>query len=66
MAQRSLETSAISDELPKQIERLAFQLYEARGREDGHDVEDWLRAEAVLRREVVLPKASMAAAVYED
>ncbi len=27
------------------IRQLAYQLYERRGREDGHDVEDWLRAE---------------------
>jgi DUF2934 family protein len=66
MEQRTLEPSAISDELQKQIERIAFQLYEARGREDGHDFDDWLRAEAVLRREAILPKASIAAAVYED
>ncbi|MGB8061659.1 MAG: DUF2934 domain-containing protein [Candidatus Sulfotelmatobacter sp.] len=24
----------------------AYQLYEARGRADGHDLEDWLRAKA--------------------
>ena len=24
----------------------AYRFYEERGREDGHDVEDWLRAEA--------------------
>jgi len=64
--QQTLEPSAISDGLQKQIERLAFQLYEARGREDGHDLDDWLRAEAALRRETVLPKASIAAAVYEE
>jgi hypothetical protein len=27
----------------------AYELYEARGREDGYDVDDWLRAEAELR-----------------
>ena len=64
--QQALEPLAISDGLQKQIERLAFQLYEARGREDGHDLDDWLRAEAALRREAVLPKASIAAAVYEE
>jgi hypothetical protein len=32
------------------IARLAYQLYERRGREDGHDVRDWLRAEALLER----------------
>ena len=64
--QQTLEPSAISDGSQKQIERLAFQLYEARGREDGHDMEDWLRAEAVLQRAAILPRASVAAAVYED
>jgi len=66
MEQQTLESSAVPDELQNQIARLAFQLYEARGRKDGYDLEDWLRAETVLRREAVLPKASIAAAVYED
>jgi hypothetical protein len=66
METRTLEPSRVSDELQKQIARLAFQLYESRGREDGHDIEDWLQAEAVLRRDAVLPKASIAAAIYED
>ncbi len=26
----------------------AYELYESRGRQDGHDLEDWLRAEAEL------------------
>ena len=66
MEQQRLEPSSDSKELQRQIAQLAFQLYEVRGREDGHDIEDWLRAEAVLRREAILPKASIAAAVYED
>jgi hypothetical protein len=39
--------SAVSDpqELEIQIRERAYALYEARGREDGHDLEDWLRAE---------------------
>jgi hypothetical protein len=28
----------------------AYQLYEQRGKEDGHDLEDWLRAEEELRQ----------------
>jgi len=32
-----------------EIARRAFELYCDRGREDGHDVEDWLRAERELR-----------------
>jgi DUF2934 family protein len=30
--------------------QLAFSLYESRGRQDGHDIEDWLRAEQELVR----------------
>jgi hypothetical protein len=32
-------------ELENQISLRAYELYEARGREDGHEQEDWLRAE---------------------
>jgi hypothetical protein len=33
-----------------EIAQLAFHLYESRGRQDGHDVEDWLHAEEELGR----------------
>ena len=32
-------------ELEIKIRERAYELYEARGREEGHDLEDWLRAE---------------------
>jgi hypothetical protein len=32
----------------RDIARRAYELYLARGRQDGHDVEDWLRAESEL------------------
>jgi hypothetical protein len=32
----------------EQIEARAYQLYLERGREDGHDVEDWIAAEKEL------------------
>jgi hypothetical protein len=36
-------------ELPaKEIERRAYELYLERGGEDGHDVDDWVRAEREL------------------
>jgi hypothetical protein len=35
-------------DLDQQIRLRAYQLYEARGREDGHDLDDWLRAEEEL------------------
>jgi hypothetical protein len=31
-------------ELEDQIRHRAYELYEARGREDGHELEDWYRA----------------------
>ena len=34
--------------LEEEIRRRAHELYEERGREDGHDMEDWLRAEAEI------------------
>ena len=35
-----------SNELQEKIRLRAYALYEQRGREDGHDLEDWLRAES--------------------
>ena len=45
------------EDLEPQIRLRAFELYEARGREDGHEVKDWLRAEEELTEtaEVKLP-----------
>jgi hypothetical protein len=34
--------------LEDQIRARAYELYEERGKEDGHDPDDWLRAEADL------------------
>ena len=34
--------------LEEQIRHRAYELYEERGREDGHDLDDWLRAEAEI------------------
>ena len=36
---------------PGEISREAYARYLERGREDGHDVEDWLAAEARLRQQ---------------
>jgi len=35
--------------LTDEVSRLAYLLYEARGRIDGHDVDDWLLAEQQLK-----------------
>ncbi len=40
--------SDVSEEQLEQIRRRSHELYEARGQEDGHDLEDWLQAEAEI------------------
>ena len=44
-------TSALAEPktLEDQIRRRAYELYEERGREDGHELEDWLRAEEEIQ-----------------
>lgn len=41
-----VDRSVPVEEQLEKIRRRAFELYEARGREEGHDLEDWLEAEA--------------------
>ena len=36
-------------ELAEAIRKRAYELYEQRDREDGHDLEDWLQAEEEVR-----------------
>ena len=43
--------SAASGVLPEdEIRSRAFELYEQRGRQEGHDIEDWLRAEEEISK----------------
>lgn len=37
------------------IRKAAYGLYEARGKSDGHEVEDWLAAEAALAGDPIQP-----------
>lgn len=39
-------TTEALGEVQEQIRRRAYELYEQRGKEDGHELEDWLQAEA--------------------
>lgn len=38
--------------IEERIRRRAYELYEARGREHGHDWEDWFRAESEIKGKV--------------
>jgi len=42
---RSVSTAAHPN-LEEEIRRLAFEIYVEHGCEDGHDLDDWLQAEA--------------------
>ena len=35
--------------IEQQIQQRAYELYEQRGRTDGHDLDDWLQAECEIR-----------------
>jgi Protein of unknown function (DUF2934) len=52
----------ISDDLSQEqfekIRQRAYELYEARGREEGHDIDDWFQSEA----EIGITKTSTAKA----
>ncbi len=37
--------TAAAEEIRRRIEKLAYELYQRRGRQDGHDCQDWLEAE---------------------
>jgi hypothetical protein len=39
-------------ELEEQIRLRAYELYETRGRQDGHEMEDWLQAETELKEKM--------------
>lgn len=54
-------TSVIS--IPREtIARLAFELFEGRGRQHGHDVADWLKAERILVARALQEDAALASA----
>jgi Protein of unknown function (DUF2934) len=42
------EPSNVPANIDEAIRRRAYELYEERGRKDGHDLEDWWRAEAEI------------------
>ena len=41
-----------SDEVRERIAKKAYELYERRGRQAERDVEDWLKAEELVRKEM--------------
>ncbi len=57
--QPTTEISELQEfELEYQIRLRAYQLYEARGRKDGHELDDWLRAEEEITGKQARPIAA--------
>jgi hypothetical protein len=56
-ATKKQQTTGISElqefELEYQIRLRAYELYEKRGREDGRELDDWLRAKEEIREKKV-------------
>ena len=54
IATASQRASSLGDDMNGarhvRIAECAYALYVQRGREDGHDLDDWLQAEAIIRR----------------
>ena len=45
---RKSSAESMDQEMREQIEKRAYEIFEARGAEPGHDVEDWVRAESEI------------------
>jgi len=52
------QTAKPPTDLQEHVRRRAFELYEQRGKQDRHDLDDWLQAES----ELVQQRAKVAAA----
>ena len=47
-----------TSELQEQIGRRAYELYEQRGKDDGHEIDDWLLAESELAQQEAMTAAA--------
>lgn len=47
-SKKTLKAEPASEVMPEEIQRLAYQLWEERGRPEGNALDDWSRAEAIL------------------
>jgi hypothetical protein len=45
------QTAGSTSDLQEQIRRRAYELYEERGKDQGHDLADWLQAESEVTQQ---------------
>jgi Protein of unknown function (DUF2934) len=50
---RMSQAVPLPDQIEERIRQRAHEIYEARGREDGHDLDDWLAAESDVIRNLL-------------
>ena len=55
---RKSSAENMDQEMREQIEKRAYEIFEARGAEPGHDVEDWVRAESEILQQTRLHRAA--------
>jgi hypothetical protein len=48
----SPQSIELSDSMTERISKKAFELWQDRGYRDGHDLEDWLDAKAIVMEEI--------------
>ena len=46
----------MSDDRAERIRQRAYELHEARGGDTGHDIDDWLQAEAEIEASETIPE----------
>ena len=52
------QTTESTSKPQEQIRRRAYELYEQRGRDDGHELDDWLLAESELAQQKAMTAAA--------
>ena len=45
----SSSSRSLTESQRREVEKLAYQFFVDRGYENGHDQEDWIRAESIIR-----------------
>jgi len=55
---RKSSAESMDQEMREQIEKRAYEIYEARGAEPGHELEDWVRAESEMMQQTKLHRAA--------
>ncbi len=53
------EPIASSEQLEERIRQRAYELYEARGRKGGRELENWLQAEAEIRHRAAVARGKV-------